>query len=35
MMEIQLPASVWTGGQEEAEALLDKWLVAPLSLIHI
>lgn len=29
MMEIQLPASVWTGGQEEAEALLDKWLVAP------
>ncbi len=29
MMDIQLPASVWTGGQEEAHALLDKWLVAP------
>ena len=29
MMDILLPASVWTGGQEEAQALLDKWLVAP------
>ena len=29
MMDIQLPASVWTGGQEDAHALLDKWLVAP------
>ncbi len=29
MMDILLPAAVWTGGQEEAHALLDKWLVAP------
>ncbi len=29
MIDILLPASVWTGGQEEAHALLDKWLVAP------
>ena len=34
MMDIQLPASVWTGGQEDAHALLDKWLVAPGVRVH-
>ena len=29
MMDILLPASVWTGGQEDAHARMDKWLVAP------
>ena len=34
MIDIQLPDPVWIGGQEEAHALLDKWLVAPGEAVH-